>query len=115
MPLVLYHNPRCSKSREALRLLTMRGHEPSILLYLDTRPSPAALKQLLKKLGLTPRELMRTSEPVYKSLGLENPVLSDAALIKAMSENPALIERPIVISGPRAIIGRPPERVLAIL
>lgn len=114
MPLVLYHNPRCSSSRAALKLLEDAGKEPKILLYLDTPPTAAEIKELLVKLGIGPRALMRTKEPIFKELGLADPALSDSALIRAMTENPILIERPILIAGKRAVIGRPPERVLEI-
>jgi arsenate reductase (glutaredoxin) len=115
MPVILHHNPRCSNSRDALRLLEERGIEPKIVLYLETPPTKKEVKGILAKLGIGPRELMRSKEALYKSLGLGDPKLSDAALIRAMAENPVLIERPIVISGRRAVIGRPPERVLEIV
>jgi arsenate reductase len=114
MPLVLYHNPRCSNSRAALKLLEDAGKKPEIFLYLENPPSAAELKELLGKLGVGPRALMRSKEPIYKELGLADPALTDAALIRAMVENPILIERPILIAGKRAVIGRPPERVLEI-
>jgi arsenate reductase len=115
MPLELYHNPRCSKSREALRLLEAKGVAPRLRLYLETPPDMAELKRLLTKLALGPRDLMRRKEARYKELGLDDPSLSDAALIRAMAENPVLIERPILIRGNRAVIGRPPEKVLEIV
>lgn len=111
----LYHNPRCSKSRDALALLRERGIEPEIVLYLENPPSPATLKTLLKKLGLSPRELLRKGEDAYKALNLSDESLSDSALIKAMCENPKLIERPIAIVGDRAVVGRPPETVLTLI
>jgi arsenate reductase len=115
MAVVIYHNPRCSKSREALALLEGRGIQPRIIEYLKTPPSAAELKALLAKLGLQPRELMRKKEAVYAELGLDNPKLSDDVLIKAMVDNPILIERPIVVNGSKAALGRPPEAALAIL
>jgi arsenate reductase len=115
MSLVLYHNPRCSKSREALALLRERGLNPEVMLYLETPPSVAELKAVLSKLKLSPRDLLRTKEALYAELGLENTRLTDAALLKAMVDNPVLIERPILVSGKRAVIGRPPERILEIL
>ncbi|MGV7092378.1 arsenate reductase (glutaredoxin) [Siccibacter turicensis] len=111
-----YHNPRCSKSRETLALLQDKGIEPQIVLYLETPPDAATLKALLKKLGFaSARELMRTKEELYKSLNLADASLSEAALINAMVENPKLIERPIVVVGDKARLGRPPEQVLDIL
>lgn len=111
----IYHNPRCSKSRETLALLEANGVEPDILLYLDNPPSKAALKSLVKKLGLkSAREMMRTKEDLYKELGLAAEI-KEAALIDAMAEHPVLIERPIVVNGGKAAIGRPPENALDIL
>ncbi|MBA56115.1 MAG: arsenate reductase (glutaredoxin) [Pseudomonadales bacterium] len=111
----IYHNPRCSKSRETLKLLQDKGIEPEIILYLETPPDAKTLKALLKKLGLKPRELMRTKEAEYKELGLNDPELSDDALVDAMIATPKLIERPIVVNGKKAALGRPPEQVLDIL
>ena len=115
MTVTIYHNPRCSKSRQTLSLLQEKGVEPAIVEYLKEPPDAATLRRLLKLLGLTPRELMRRKEAPYTELGLDNPALSDDALIKAMVENPILIERPIVRGPKGAAIGRPPEAVLAIL
>lgn len=115
MPVTLYHNPRCSKSRQALELLRKRGIEPEIVMYLEKPPTRTRLRELLRMLGIGPRELMRKSEDSYKSLGLADPGLSEAKLIAAMVENPILIERPIAVAGRRAVVGRPPERVLEIL
>jgi arsenate reductase len=111
----LYHNPRCSKSRDALNLLREQGHEPEIVLYLDTPPTAKTLKALLAKLGIGARDLLRKGEDAYKELQLADEKLSEAALIKAMVENPKLIERPIAINGDKAVIGRPPENVLQII
>lgn len=111
----LYHNPRCSKSREALELLQARGIEPTVVRYLDTPPDAAALRQLLRQLGLPARELLRRKEEEYLALGLDDPKLDDEALIAAMVAHPKLIERPIAIQGRRAIIGRPPEKILELL
>jgi arsenate reductase len=111
----IYHNPRCSKSRETLKLLQEKGIEPDIILYLDTPPNAKILSALLKKLGLKPRELMRRKEAEYKAQGLDNDSLSDAQLIQAMVDTPKLIERPIVVNGSKAALGRPPEQVLEIL
>lgn len=113
--LTLYHNPRCSKSRGALELLEARGLAPTIVRYLDTPPDAVTLKTLLGKLGIAPRQLLRTGEEEYKALDLANPALSDAQLIDAMVQHPKLIERPILIAGDKAVIGRPPEKVLEIL
>ncbi|PYC22825.1 arsenate reductase (glutaredoxin) [Pseudomonas mosselii] len=113
--LTLYHNPRCSKSRGALELLEARGLAPTIVRYLETPPDAATLEQLLGKLGIGARQLLRTGEDEYKALDLANPALSDAQLIKAMVEHPKLIERPILVAGDKAVVGRPPEKVLEIL
>lgn len=113
--LVLYHNPRCGKSREALRLLTEHGHKPAVVLYLENPPTVVEIKKLLKKLGLKARELMRMDEDIYTSLSLDNSALSQNALVAAMAAHPILIERPILAAGGRAVIGRPPERVLELL
>ncbi len=113
--LILYHNPRCSKSRGALELLESAGHSVSILRYLETPPSADELKSLLGKLGIPARQLLRSGEDEYKNLQLDNPVLDDDALIAAMVAHPKLIERPILIAGDRAVVGRPPEKVLELL
>ena len=115
MRCVLYHNPRCSKSREALNLLQSQGITPEIVHYLEVPPSPTELKRILKKLGLSARELARTKEALWRELGLEAPGLTDADVIEALAKNPSLIERPMFIAGARAVIGRPPERVLELL
>jgi arsenate reductase (glutaredoxin) len=111
----LYHNPRCSKSRETLQLLQDRGITPDIVLYLETPPDAKTLKDLLKKLGLKPRQLMRQKEAEYKAMGLDDATLTDEQLVAAMVECPKLIERPIVVHGKKAALGRPPEQVLEIL
>jgi arsenate reductase len=111
----IYHNPRCSKSRQTLALLEEQGHVPVVIDYLKTPPTATELQTLLKKLKMKPRELMRKGEEVYKTLRLDNENLSDENLVKAMVENPILIERPIVVAGAKAKIGRPPESVLDIL
>lgn len=113
--LTLYHNPRCSKSRGALELLEARGLAPTIVRYLETPPSAAELTALLGKLGIGARQLLRSGEDEYKTLNLADPALTDAQLIDAMAEHPKLIERPILIAGDKAVIGRPPEKVLEIL
>ena len=111
----IYHNPRCSKSRETLALLKDRGIEPVVTEYLTNTPDAAELRNLLAKLGFSARDLLRTKEDEYKALGLNNPALSDDDLIAAMVSHPKLIERPIVVCGNQARIGRPPEQVLEIL
>lgn len=111
----LWHNPRCSKSRAALALLQERGIEPIVRAYLDNPPSPAELHTLLGQLGLPPRQLLRGSEDIYSELGLDESSVDDAAIIAAMSTHPSLIERPILVVGDHAVIGRPPERVLELL
>lgn len=111
----LYHNPRCSKSRDALSLLRDKGIEPEVILYMETPPDAKTLKVLLGKLGIGARDLLRKGEDAYKELNLADETLSEAALIKAMVDNPKLIERPIAILGDKAVIGRPPENVLTIL
>lgn len=112
----IYHNPRCSKSRETLALLEQHGVTPEVVLYLETPPSAEELKTLLKELGFSSaRELMRKKEDLYKELQLADETLSEAQLLAAMVENPKLIERPIVVNGSKARIGRPPEQVLEIL
>lgn len=113
--LTLYHNPRCSKSRSALDLLEARGLTPQVVRYLETPPSIATLRDLLGKLGIAPRALLRTGEEEYRSLGLADPSLDDDDLIAAMVAHPRLIERPILVAGERAVIGRPPEAILEIL
>jgi arsenate reductase (glutaredoxin) len=115
MTATIYHNPRCSKSRQTLALLEERGIAPRVVDYLKTPPSAAELRAILKKLGLKPRDLIRKSEPLYAELGLKDRDLDDDALIALMVANPILIERPIVVRGAKAAIGRPPENVLEIL
>ncbi len=115
MPVTIYHNPRCSKSRQTLALLEDRGIAPQIVPYLETPPDAATLKRILGLLGLAARDLMRRKETIYKELGLFDLGLSEDDLIRAMVENPILIERPIVLAGDRAALGRPPEAVLDIL
>lgn len=111
----IYHNPRCSKSRETLALLEDKGLTPDVIKYLDTPPDAAELKKILKALGIGPRDLLRTGEAEYKTLNLANPDLSDTDLIDAMAAHPKLIQRPIVIHGKKAALGRPPAAVLDIL
>ncbi|MCQ4319758.1 arsenate reductase (glutaredoxin) [Stutzerimonas stutzeri] len=113
--LTLYHNPRCSKSRSALELLEQRGLNPTVIRYLETPPSATELKQILARLGIGPRQLLRSGEEEYKTFNLADPALADAELIDLMVAHPKLIERPILVAGDVAVIGRPPEKVLEIL
>ena len=113
--MTLYHNPRCSKSRSALQLLEDRGLSPTIVRYLETPLSADQLQALLNKLGIRARQLLRTGEDEDKALGLSDPQLTDTQLIAAMASQPKLIERPILVVGDKAVIGRPPENVLEIL
>ncbi|KZC40039.1 MULTISPECIES: arsenate reductase (glutaredoxin) [Rhodanobacter] len=111
----IYHNSRCSKSRATLALLEQHGGEIEVVNYLDTPPSAAELAVLLRQLGMSARELLRTGEEEYRVLGLDDPALDDDTLVAAMVAHPKLIERPIVVANGKAAIGRPPEAVLAIL
>ena len=113
--LTLYHNPRCSKSRGALELLEARGLTPTVVRYLETPLNAAQIKALLAKLGISARQLLRTGEDEYKSLNLADATLSEAQLIAAIAAHPKLIERPILVAGEQAVIGRPPEKILEIL
>ena len=111
----IYHNPRCSKSRQTLALLEERGVELTVVEYLKNPPTAAELRGLLNKLGLAAKDLVRRSEAVYKELGLADRLDDDDALVEAMAEHPTLIERPIVVVGQKARLGRPPEQVLEVL
>jgi arsenate reductase len=111
----LYHNSRCSKSRAALELLQARGIEPEVIHYLETPPDAGALRELLALLGLPARALLRTTEAEYAELQLDDPTLPDETLLAVMALHPRLIERPIFVHRDRAVIGRPPERVLELL
>jgi len=115
MSVTIYHNPRCSKSRQTLQLLQKKGVEPQIVEYLKTPPDEKTLDEFLTKMGMEPRDLMRKKEVPYGELNLADESLSRAELIRAMVENPILIERPIVVTGGRVALGRPPEAVLDIL
>ena len=114
-PVVIYHNPRCSKSRATLELLHSKGIEPRIVEYLKTPPDAVELDRILRMLDMEPRELMRRKEPEYAEADLDDPGLTRETLIRAMVQRPILIERPIVVHGDRAAIGRPPENVLEVL
>ncbi|MDC0432653.1 arsenate reductase (glutaredoxin) [bacterium] len=115
MSVTIYHNPRCSKSRQTLSLLQEKSININVIEYLKTPPDISQLKQILKQLGYEPRQLMRKSEQIYKDLDLGNENKTVEDLVNAMAQNPILIERPIVLSGEKAAIGRPPESVLNIL
>lgn len=110
----IYHNPRCSKSRNTLALLEENGVNPEVVLYLETKPGVDEIKGLLARLGISAGELVRRGEEAYKACGLSRDS-SDADILAAMAEHPKLIERPIVVKGDRAVLGRPPENVLALL
>lgn len=113
--LVIYHNPRCSKSRETLQILEDNNLTAEIVEYLENPPTAAELRDIIAKLGIGARELLRTTEPVYRDADLDDDSLSEDEIIEAICEYPALLQRPIVVAGDRAIIGRPPARVLELL
>ena len=115
MSVILYHNPKCSKSRQTLELLGEQGITPDIIEYLQSPPNAEQLQEILNLLGFAPRDLMRRKEDVYAECGLNNPSLTDAELIGFMVKHPILIERPIVLANGKAAIGRPPAQVLEIL
>ena len=112
---IIYHNPRCSKSRQTLEILNQKDVNAEVVLYLENPPSIEEVTSILQKLGLDPRDVIRKAEEEYKLLNLKDQSLTENELITFMSENPKLIERPIVIKGNKAIIGRPPENVLSII
>lgn len=112
---IIWHNPRCSKSRQALALLQERGITPEIVLYLETPPDAAEIKAILAKLATPARDLLRKGEEEYKKLGLADATLDEGAIVAAMAAHPKLIERPIVIQGKQAVVARPPEKLLDIL
>ena len=115
MSVTIYHNPKCSKSRQTLELLGAKGITPTIIEYIKIPPTVKKLKEILSQLGIAPRDLMRKKEDIYKELELGILSLSDKDLIDLMIEHPILIERPIVIANGKAVLGRPPEQVLDIL
>ena len=116
MPKVkIYHNPRCSKSRQTLALIQKKGIEPEVIEYLKTPPSAAELKRILELLDLNPRDLLRKNEAEYHEAGLDIGELDDSAIIDAMISHPKLIERPIVVVDGKAAVGRPPENVEKII
>ena len=113
--MIIYHNPRCSKSRQTLALLEKNGVEPTVVKYLETPLDGATIKGLLDKLNVDIRTIVRSGEEAYKQLGLDDTELSQQALIDAIVKHPKLLERPIVVKNNKAVIGRPPENVLALL
>ncbi len=114
--ITIYHNPRCSKSRQSLKILQDNNITPEIILYLESPPTKAELKDLLKKLGISPRDLLRTSEQAYKEADLSDPsLLTEQQLLQAMITEPKLIQRPIVVAGDKAVLGRPPENALELI
>lgn len=115
MAIKIYHNPRCSKSRQTLAMIRERGLEPEIIEYLETPPTPAELKRIIKSLGISVRDIIRSGEDEYRELGLADASITDERLIELICENPKLLQRPIVVSEHGARIGRPPETVEAIL
>lgn len=115
MTIKIYHNPRCSKSRQALELLENKGIKPQIILYLENPPSFSEVEKLLKMLALEPRDIMRKKEEEYAAQNLDDEKLSSKQLIEAIVKTPKLLERPIVVKGNKAAIGRPTENILSIL
>ena len=111
----IYHNPRCSKSRQTLNLIKENGINPTIILYLENKPKVNELKKILDLMNMKPRELLRKGEDDYKIFNLNDSSKSDEEILKIMSENPKLIERPIVVTGNKAVIGRPPENIFKII
>lgn len=115
MSVTIYHNPKCSKSRQTLALLAENGVQATVVEYLKTPPSSVEIGQILDLLGFEPRDLMRRKEAAYKENGLDDDSLTRDQLVDALRENPILMERPVVLSNGKAAIGRPPENVLSIL
>jgi arsenate reductase len=113
--LVIYHNPSCSKSRETLQILEHNNLTPRVIEYLDEPPTRQELKKIMQMLGISARDLLRTGEQIYQDAKLDNEALSEDEIISAICTHPILLQRPIVVSGERAIIGRPPAKVLEII
>lgn len=113
--LIIYHNPRCSKSRETLKILQDNNRQAEVIEYLHEPPNKQDLAKIIKMLGISPRQLLRTTEPEYKDAGLDDESISDEHITAAICRNPVLLQRPIVIQGNKAIIGRPPSKVLEII
>ena len=115
MPVTIWHNPRCATSRRVLQMIRNKGIEPHVVEYLKTPPSAKEIKAVLAKLKIGARDLLRRKEPAYRAEGLEDEKLSEAAIIRAMTEHPVLIERPVVLAGRSAVLARPPERVFEVI
>ena len=115
MTVTVYHNPRCSKSRAAMEYLEEHGIEADVVKYMDSPPDANDIKELLSMLGMSPRELMRKHEKVFKDAGLDDPTFTDDELSEAMAQCPSLIERPIIVNNGKAVLARPPETVQDIL
>ena len=115
MPVTILHNPRCSKSRQSLELLTNNGVDVQVILYLEDPPTSSEIKNILKKLNLSPLEVLRSGETRFKELAISLEDIDDDQLIELMAENPILIERPIIFNETKAVIGRPPENTLDII
>ena len=115
MPVTILHNPRCSKSRQSLELLTNNGVDAQVILYLQDPPTSSEIKNILKKLNLSPSEILRRGETRFKELAISLEDIDDDQLITLMAENPILIERPIIFNETKAVIGRPPENTLEII
>jgi len=113
--LIIYHNPSCSKSRETLQILENNNLTPTVIEYLDQPPSPQELTKIIEMLGVSARDLLRTNEQIYADAKLDNDTLSGDEIIAAICEHPVLLQRPIVVSGERAVIGRPPTKVMDII
>ena len=113
--IIIYHNPKCSKSRKALEIIKSKNIEPTIILYLLNKLSKTEVKNLLSKLGLSIRDILRTGEDEYKNNNLKNEKLSDDKLIQFLIKFPKLLQRPIVVKNNKAVVGRPPENILDVL
>jgi arsenate reductase len=115
MPVTIWHNPRCATSRRVLQMIRNKGIEPHVVEYLKTPPSAKEIKAVLAKLKIGARDLLRRKEPAYRAEGLDDEKISEAAIIRVMTEHPVLIERPVVLAGRRAVLARPPERVFEVI
>ncbi len=113
--LTIYHNPNCSKSRETLNILEQHGISPEIIEYLENPPDKHELKNIIGLMGISPSELLRTTEPVYQEVQLDRDSISDKEIVAAICKHPSLLQRPIVVMGNRTVIGRPPDRVLELI
>jgi arsenate reductase len=115
MPVTIWHNPRCATSRRVLQMIRNKGIEPHVVEYLKTPPSAKEIKAVLAKLKIGARDLLRRKEPAYRAEGLDDEKISEAAIIRVMTEHPVLIERPVVLAGRRAVLARPPERLFEVI